>query len=58
MLLDKKIILELCSERIGRKWVVRPKLNLLIYWANIELLIIKIVPEDSLYFYIIVIYFL
>jgi len=22
MILDKKIILELCSERIGRKWVV------------------------------------
>jgi hypothetical protein len=48
VILDKKFILELCHERIGRKWVVQPKLNLLIYRANIDLLIMKIVSEDRL----------
>ena len=34
IILKKKFILELCSKRIGRKWVVQPKLNLLIIYSK------------------------
>jgi hypothetical protein len=47
MILDKKFILELHSKRIGRNWVVQPKFNLMIHRANIELLVMKFVSENS-----------